>query len=165
MVLGPSTTLGATRGTASESETKYRVKFLVDPTDEDPRERDVPSTWLQWFDYASCVVTDELLAQATYFSSKKWELELILDVRGSTDEEEVLVLWTTGEQTWEPFTIIYKDCPEAIQSFLSREDIPTDRLPILDRLAERVLRGRVGIPKVKSKRSAKTSKRRPANRA
>ena len=64
----------------------------------------------------------ELLNKKDKDGAELWGLQKILDHRWSKEKErkgrqDVLVLWDTGEKSWEPLEIIKKDDPVTVANY------------------------------------------------
>ena len=106
---------------------------------------------MRFYDYASCVISDELLKQATFYSRRLWKFKAILDLRQVQTGFEVEISWENGEISWEPLSEILESSPDITREFL-KHGVPPGSKQVLAAL-DAIRKGGVTAPQGRSRRS------------
>ena len=95
----------------------FGIKF-ISKTNFRQDEQRVHGRFLRFFDHASMVVTPELLRQSEFFAQRRWEIDHLMDLTQVNKDWKVLVLWESGEKTWEDLETLREDVPKLLQDFI-----------------------------------------------
>jgi len=105
-----------------EGNLKYRIEFIGEKPKGTHRDGIYHASLLQFFDYATMVISPAIARQAQFYAQRTAVPEKLLNLRKQRKEFEVQVKWINDEDpTWEPLVAIHDYLPELVESFISDE--------------------------------------------
>jgi RNase H-like domain found in reverse transcriptase/Integrase zinc binding domain/Chromo (CHRromatin Organisation MOdifier) domain len=130
--IGPARVVGFNK----EQPHTVDVEYLNAPTKRRIKEK-VHAKRVKFFDIKGLTITPELMAHAAYTAARKWNVERIADIRGTTPKNcELRVMWQgygDTDATWERLSTLFEDVPKLVEEFL-KSSLPEGTKELKDKV-------------------------------